>query len=285
MTNQSTSSSTLYRNSILIFCVLTAVLLVISSLVYRSASAPVVPVATGTPTPDVFPTSDYIEESNSGDNTISSVVTPQTDATELSQSVESFETFEVEWPREMRQGQSYRIRAELRYLTPDVVSTRIEFEGNDGKLIDIQLPVGATPNAPIAGAFGDQYEATIQASLTGPDNLNIRTDDVEAFILREGKVIVWDWHLTPEQVGDYQLALKIKASWENPQIDDIRTQLLVRETLSTQVTQRWFTLGDPFSLTAIVSAIAGAILAALITSESLRGLFRRSESDEKAASN
>ncbi len=278
MTDSNSDQSKYLRSSILIFGLLVVLLLALSTWMYNTVEIdPESNSVEELPTQDVFPTSDYVDNSETDDNVINSVVTPQIDPVEQVDVVEAYEKFEVEWPREMRQGESYRVRAELRYLAPDVVSTRIEFEGNDGKLIDVQLPLGATPNAPIAGAFGDQYEATITASLTGPDNLNIRTDDIEAFILREGKTIVWDWHMTPEQEGRYQLALKIKATWENPQIDDIRSELLVRETLATEVSQRWFTFGDPFSLTAIVSAIAGAILAALVTSDSLRKLFGRSK--------
>ncbi len=206
-----------------------------------------------------------------------------TDVLRPEQVVDFEEKVEVEWPEVMQQDRPYRVRVELAYAEIGQISPRIEFEGSTAQFIEIATPVGATPNAPIAGAFGARYEATILASLTGPDSLEIRTDDTEAFILDTGETIIWDWHITPREAGRYVLEMNIKARWENPEIDDIRDQQLARVNLPTTVKQRWFAFGTPFSLTAIVSAIAGAILAALVTTDSLQAVWRRMLGRELAA--
>jgi hypothetical protein len=117
---------------------------------------------------------------------------------------------EAEWPKKMEIDRSDSVRISLVRTTEQVFVPTVEIVGHT-VIVASPMPVG-TPAAPIAMAFGPEYEALANATLKGAafECEPLQTEDQSIDQPR----ITWEWNIIPKKPGQQIVNANIEIKWK-----------------------------------------------------------------------
>lgn len=123
--------------------------------------------------------------------------------------------FDMYWPTELHLNQQTIIKAELQQSATGITISNITSEQPESFDID-NIPIGGTPEAPIASAFGPGYQLCAQATLhEDTDMLSVVSINNErsCFLTNRSK-LTWQWIVRPKRPGPQILSGSVTLIWE-----------------------------------------------------------------------